>query len=287
MRFQAFAHRSVQGFPRLPLWLGALVALLLYALAVWHLAPLPRPEQEDVLRVRLPLLLQVFQAGGDRYLAADLNVIRSATVGGSVTDGETYRIQAAIQLDAARLNPRHEDNYYIAAAIVPWQGYVAEAQDILRLASDARPWDMMPPFFYAFNAAYFEHAYDEAGQWAEKAAQRVGEPNATALRTMAAKWYERGDDPDQAIEMIERIKQLNLDAKVLPLLDARIQRLQGLKVLREAAARFQARYGHSPTRLQDLLDAGLLPALPPDPLRIGYVLDAQGVPQLALSRNGQ
>lgn len=272
---------------RIPLGLVAVLAFALYVASVLHLSPLPRPQQEDVLRVRLPVLLQVLQAGGDRYLAADLNVIRSATVGGGVTDAETYRIQAAIQLDAARLNPRHEDNYYIAAAIVPWLGYVDEAQEILRRASDSRPWDMMPPFFYAFNAAYFRQEYDEAGQWAEKAALRVGEPNATALRTMAAKWYERGNDPAQAIEMIERIKQMNLDPKVLPLLNARIARLEGLQVLRQAATQFHQQTGHPPAQLQDLLQAGLLPALPQDPLEIGYVLDAQGVPQLAMPGTGQ
>lgn len=271
----------------IPLGLVAVLAFALYVASVLHLSPLPRPQQEDVLRVRLPVLLQVLQAGGDRYLAADLNVIRSATVGGGVTDAETYRIQAAIQLDAARLNPRHEDNYYIAAAIVPWLGYVDEAQKILRRASDSRPWDMMPPFFYAFNAAYFRQEYDEAGQWAEKAALRVGEPNATALRTMAAKWYERGNDPTQAIEMIERIKQMNLDPKVLPLLDARIARLEGLQVLRQAATQFHQQTGQPPAQLQDLLQAGLLPALPQDPLEIGYMLDAQGVPQLAMPGTGQ
>lgn len=274
-------------FTRLPLWLAALLAVGLYAASVAQLSPLPRPQQPDVLRVRLPLLLQVLQAGGDRYLAADLNVIRSATVGGGVTDSETYRIQAAIQRDAARLNPLHEDNYYIAAAIVPWQGYVAEAQEILRLASNARSWDMMPPFFYAFNAAYFEHEYEKAGQWAEQAAQRAGGSNATALRAMAAKWYERGDDPQQAIEMIERIKLLSQDAKVLPLLDARIQRLRGLKTLRAAAQAYRQQTGKPAMQLQDLVDAGVLADIPADPLKIGYLIDGAGTPQLATTRNTQ
>ena len=99
------------------------LAVLVYAMAVWHLEQLPRPQAADGLRVRMPVLLQVLQAGGDRHLAADLAVIRSITVDTAVKDSETLRVQAALAEDASLMNPRHEDNYYMAAAMLPWQSH--------------------------------------------------------------------------------------------------------------------------------------------------------------------
>lgn len=268
-------------------WMLALVtlAVLLYALSVRQLDGMPRPQAAEGLKVRVPVLLQVLQAGGDRYLAADLAVIRSITVGAEVTDSETLRVQAALAEDVSLLNPRHEDNYYMAAAMLPWQGHVDAGQTALLRAADSRPWDMWPAFFYAFNASYFRHEYALAAEWAEKAAGRTGEPNASALRSMAAKWHERGDDPQQGIEMIERIKTITHSPRSLALMDARIARLRGLQTLREAAQAFAAAKGHPPAQLDDLVRAGLLSELPQDPLNIGYTLDAEGIPQLTRKEN--
>ncbi|RRD67865.1 hypothetical protein EII19_03575 [Comamonadaceae bacterium OH2310_COT-174] len=262
------------------------LALAVYVLTVWRLSDLPRPKVNEGLRVRVPVLLQVLQAGGDRYLAADLAVIRNITVGTEVNDSETLRIQAVLAEDVALMNPRHEDNYYMAAALLPWQGYVQEGQAVLRRAAQTRVWDMWPAFFYAFNTSYFERDYAQAAQWAERAALRTGEPNASALRAMAAKWLERGDDPAQGIEMIERLKTITSDERSLRLMDARIERLRGLQALRQAASAYRQRHGMPPARLEQLLGEGLLTALPRDPLGMGYELDTQGMPQLAGAAHG-
>lgn len=268
-------------------WTLAFVALavLVYALTVRHLSDLPRQQVAEGLRVRVPVLLQVMQAGGDRYLAADLAVIRSITVGTEITDSETLRVQAALAEDASLMNPRHEDNYYMAAALLPWQGYVEPGQMVLKRAADARTWDMWPAFFYAFNASYFERKHVEAAQWAELAALRTGEPNASALRTMAAKWVEREGDPAQGIEMIERLKTITHDPRSLRLMDARIERLRGLQVLQRAAQAYHAQQKKPLSNLEQLIEAGVLKALPRDPLGMGYQLDANGVPQLMTKEN--
>lgn len=271
-----------------PLTLAAIIlSVLLYAAAVWRVSALRRAQAPEGLRVRMPVLLQVLQAGGDRYLGADLAVIRIITVDARVNDNETLHVQAALAEDASLMNPRHTDNYYMAAALLPWQGYVRESQNVLKRATDTRGWDMWPPFFYGFNAGYFEHDYANAAYWAEQAALRTGEPNASAMRGMAAKWLERGDDPAQGIEMIERLKKITYDFNALRLMNARITRLQGLQNLRAAADAWRAQHHSAPASLSQLVDAGLLPALPQDPLGIGYELDKNGVPQLVVARGGQ
>lgn len=243
----------------------------------------PRVAEESQLSVRMPLVLQLAYAGGDPYLAANLNVFRSKMVDVATQERETYRVQAALQRDAAHFNPRHEDNYYLAAALLPWNGFVAESQDILRLAAESRPWDWIPPFYYAFGSWYFERAPLRAGEWAEVAAQRSNEVNAVALRAMAARWYEGGEDPDLARRLIEAMLAETQDASLRLQLQVRLMRLEGLMALRVAHADFLARHGRAPVVLEDLIGYGGLQAVPADPLRMGYLLDERGVPALAVT----
>ena len=128
----------------------------------------------------------------------------TALVDVAVTEQETYRIQGQLQADAARFNPLHEDNYYIAAAILPWNGQVEAGQEVLLKAAQSRTWDMWPAFYYAFNAMYFERDMIKAGQWAEIAAQRHP-GNAPALRSMAAAWYERQNDSAVALDVLRHL----------------------------------------------------------------------------------
>lgn len=259
----------------------AALAWALFAGTGHELRDTSRLETEsELLRVRLPLVVQLAYSGGDPYLAANTNVFRSLMVAATVTERETYRVQGQLQVDAARLNPWHEDNYYVGAAILPWNGQVEAAQYILLNAARARTWDMWPAFYYAFDAMYFEHDVAKAGHWAEVAATRHPK-NAPALRAMAAAWYERGDDPKVAMRVLEGMFDDSRDENFRALLAARIVRLQGLLALREAAAAYRARHGTPPERIDQLPGHGGLQAVPNDPLRLGYRLDADGQPQLS------
>jgi len=260
----------------------ALLAWLVFWQAGLQLQDRPRPDEASTLRVRLPAPVQLAYAGGDPYLAANLNVFRSMMVGGSVTETETYRVQAQLQLDAALFNPRHEDNYYIAAAILPWNGYVAPSQRILQIAAENREWDWMPAFFFAFGSWYFEHSMVEAGKWADVAAARSTPTNARALRAMAGRWYEQGDDPRLARGLIIAMQEQTRDQDLKLQLQLRVDRLDGLVKLRDAHKAFVAQRGRSAESLQQLIGYGALENLPTDPAGLGYRLDSDGRPVLRL-----
>ncbi|WP_068635614.1 hypothetical protein [Thauera butanivorans] len=257
-----------------------LLGWVLFSWANLQLRSHPRFDQEDLLRVRLPQLVQLSYSVGDPWLAANLNVFRSLMVDVRVREAETYRVQGQLQMDAAFFNPLHEDNYYLAAAMLPWNGQVEAGQDVLLRASNARQWDMWPAFYYAFNAMYFERDMAKAGQWAEIAATR-NPRNAPALRAMASAWYERGDDPRVAMEILEKMFEDSRDENFRALLSARYRRLQGLLALREAVADYRRRNGSAPRQIEQLIGHGTLQALPDDPLGAGYALDADGQAQLA------
>ncbi len=259
-------------------WIAVAVATVVYLASVAVVDRLPRPDKKELLRVAIPAPLQVLLAGGDRYLAANIAVFRALIAGTGQLDEETYNTLARVQMDAARLNPAHEDNYYIAQAILPWHGHVEADVVIQRAATGSRVWDAMPPFFLGFDQFYFLRNPVEGARSIELAARRSPPENRGYFTALAARWSEKGDDPRVAINMIRAMAENTRDREIKSHLEARIERLQGLALLQDAAHKFRAQHGRPPVRLDELVGPGLLVALPVDPLGQGFTLDASGVP---------
>ena len=255
-----------------------LIFTALYALTVSQVRQLPAVHQQDYMRVAVPPPVQVLLTGGDRFLAANIATLRAIMVGTDKLDPDTIHVLAQVQADAAQMNPAQLDNYYLAAAILPWYGEVEPTQYILQRATDARPKDILPPFFMGFNRQYFLNDYVGAGHALDIAAQRADGPNRMALQRIAAQWYEKGDDPNIAIQTLTSMKNGVRDANFKQYLDLRIARVQGLQELRLAAAHYQHDLGHPPKTLQDLADTRYIYALPKDPIGLGYTLDDKGRP---------
>lgn len=230
----------------------------------------PRPAVTETLRVRMPVPLQLTAALGDRYLAANINTFRATVMGTQRFDAATYAVLAGIQQDAALFNPAHEDNYYLASAVLPWEGQVEGAQRVLKAATDARPTDPYPPFYYGFNAQYFLGDYVGAARAAEIAASRVPGQARVDLLNIAAKWYERVDDPQMAEKTIAVLMNTSHDPALRQRLQARIQRVRQLALLRDAARSYQQQVGRPPASLDELMQRGVLKAIPVDPLGEGF-----------------
>lgn len=268
-------------------WRGLAVAfggLLIYVWVMGPLKALPRPQQADSLRVVMPGTIEVLLAGGDRYLAANIGVFRAMMVGGHVKDELSYSVQAKIQTQVAVLNPRQEDNSYIASAMLPWWGQVDAAQFILARATASRYWDFMPPFFQGFNEYYFNKDYQAAAELVELSAGRTEGLNRESFKAIAAKWYSLGDDPRAAIGIISALMQASSDPRMQRLLQARIDRLKALLVLRQAAERYRLEQGASLADLPQLLQRGYLEAIPEDPFQYGFQVDEKGQVQLRSKR---
>lgn len=253
-------------------------ALLLYVAGVSAVRKAPLVMGPETMEVALPPELQVFLAMGDRYLAANIEVFRALVLTINEKDQTSLRVLSEVQKGASTLNPAHEDNYYVAQAILPWYGLVEPTQYIESRAMDSRPWDFLPGFFYAFNRYYFEHDPSGGAQILFRAADRLEKKE--GVLEMAARWQERGEDPQLAINMIRAMQESSHNQKLRSSLQARIDRLQGLIALREATAGFVGRNGRAPASLDELVSSGELQRLPEDPLGIGYGLDDNGQPVL-------
>lgn len=265
-------------------WLPTGIAVLTFMFANAQLFRHPRTFADQEVMVVLPRFAQTWLAGGDRYLAANIAFIRALGNPASHDTHDHYAAQAVIQLDAARLNPRHEDNYYVAAAMLSWSGHVAVAEEILERASEARPRDMLPPFFLAFDYYYFDQNPELGARWMYQAAGRADEQNRYSLSRIAARWAERGKDADEALRIVRMMRSQARGGALKRYLDARILRLEGLVALQNAVRRYKQEKARPLERLDQLIAGGFMVDIPQDPLGAGYVLDDEGVPRIAQSQ---
>lgn len=254
-------------------------AVAIYALSVQALSHHHRLERGPELFIRLPLAAQVLLAGGDRHLAANMLGIRVLVADTFRMKPEEFQIQARLQRDISWLNPAHQDNYYIAAAILSEPELVSAAQYVLRRAADARPHDWSPLFYYGFNLYHF--AQDPA---AGAAALLEGVPRTMdlreqyALQSLAAKWIERGYNTGDAARLVSGMADSAAPGAFRRYLRMRADRLLQLDRLRTLAREYRTIIGRPLATIEDLVAAKLIDKVPIDPLGMGYTVDSRGEP---------
>ena len=263
----------------LPLVVLGILSALVYGYAAQRLAEGPRASAKPELLIALPRFAQVLMAGGDRYLAANLAGFRVLVADTGRMGADDYAVQAKLQRDIAWFNPAHEDNYYIAAAILPWNDQVDAAEYVLRKASDARIFDWYPLFQYGFLSYHFRKDPATGAQWLLKGVPRVkNQQDEWALQNLAAAWIEKGYDTANAAGMVSAMADDSPQGAFRNYLKVRAQRLRDLAKLQDAAKRFRERFGKGLEKLEDLVSSGLIAEIPADPLGFGYGLDASGSP---------
>ncbi len=255
------------------------IGIFVFATAVPRLRIAMRVDASPEIQVALPLFGQVVLSGGDRYLAANLGAIRALVTETAKMQSDQYKILAKVQLAVSWLNPAHEDNYYVAAAILPWYGQVDAAQTILRRASLARADDYQPAFFYAFNLMHFKHDAKGASEWLRRSASQLrDEDERITMENFAASWLDRADDLGLAIAVVDAMAKQAKRKDFRTYLEQRVGRLRDLRRLRNLADAYHERTGQRPGSIEDLVRSGFLDAIPVDPFGIGYVVDEAGIP---------
>lgn len=259
----------------------ALVGLSGFTMAVPALFARSRPPVSPEMEVAMPRIVQVLMAAGDRFLAANLATFRALVVSTETMTAENYRILGIVQSDAAWLNPAQEDNYYIAAAILPWAGEVAATQYILRQATDARPFDSGPPFFYAFNELHFLKNPAEGARWLLIAARHSKDQmEQIQLQQTAALWVSKGEDKEFAIRLHRAMAKETRYKAFAQFLEKRAVRLENLLLIDRAIERYRELAGRPPSKLQQLVDEAILPAIPADPFGVSYTIGSKGKAQV-------
>jgi hypothetical protein len=259
------------------LWLVAILAATAFVAMNQRLKLAPRQIVSVEMQVALPLFVQVAMAGGDRFLAANISAIRALWVDNFKMQREEFAILAKVQEDVSWLNRGHEDNYYIATAILPWNDEVDAAQRILARATLARRFDYQPAFYYAFNLLHFKGDAVGASAWMREAAEHLPEgQDRLQLQNLAAIWLDRAGDLDLAIRVVDAMAKQSNRSDFRRYLEQRVIRLTMLRELRTAAATYRQRFGRPATTLQDLVTSGIVAEIPKAPFGFGFDIDKQG-----------
>lgn len=267
--------------PALRPLLWALPLLALYLLATARLDRLPRAQDPRELDAVLPLSAQMAMAAGDRYLAGNLATIRALMANPERMTPDQMALLARVHEDAAFLHPANEDNYYVAANILPWNGHFDAGQRILRRAYEARRFDWLPGFYYGFDLWFFRRDAIAGAKWLNLAATRASDENdRLLLETMAVRWMEQGYETNSALRLLRGIAAQARHGKLRQYYETRIRRLEDLQRLEQAAAEYRRRSGQPLRELGELVTAGLIAALPVDPFGFGFVVDRDGQPLL-------
>ncbi len=256
---------------------AALVLACMFIASSERLKSAPRQSVSVEMQVALPLFVQVFMALGDRYLAANIAAIRALVASPERMQPEEFKILGKVQEDVSWLNPAHEDNYYIAFAILSQYGEIDAAQTILARASGVRFYDYQPSFFYAFNQWYYKHDAVGAAAWLREAALKLPDPDQRlTMQNMAARWMDKAQDTELAIRVVEAMAREAKRRDFREYLEMRVSRLRQLHQLRLAAATYRERFGKPLTSLKELVANGILPMLPKDPFGFGFDFDDRG-----------
>ena len=263
---------------------GALFLAL--ALVFWastrHAFTLKAPEQNNEMKYVLPPVAQLMMSGGDHHLAANLASIRALVSNTMEMTPDQFAVQAQVQRDAALFNPRNEDNLHIAAAMLPWNGQLEAARDIIARATAARTMDPYPAFHYAFLYYYFDKDPAEGAHWLRVASDRAtSEEDRLVFQEMAAAWYARSADLQSSVQYIRAMSRQSQYPAFRAYLEKRARRLEILRDLRAAARRHAESTGRMAANFDDMVNSGALAELPADPFKIGYRIDPQGLVRFA------
>ncbi len=261
---------------------AALLSFAVFLAFVPRLQKRPRLAASTEMQVAIPRSVQVAMALGDRYLAANLAGFRVLTASTESMTPDGFRIMGIVQSDIAWLNPAHEDNYYLAAAILPWNGEVDAAQVVLRRASDARPFDWQPAFYYGFNEMHFRHDFVEGAKWLDVAAKHTNDDaEQIQLQQLAARWVSKGENLSFAVALHRNMAKSTHNRAFALFLEKRAVRLENLIALDNAVALCHSKYGVLATTIQALVDSGCITEMPVDPFGVEYGIDSVGNPVLA------
>lgn len=234
------------------------------------------PASKDALAssVVIPAEIQPLMYFGDRYLAANIEATRVLGTGGPA-EGIHQDYFDRLHQTVAKLNGCHEDNFYVANALLPWAGSVDAAIQVMSAAMKCRYWDELPPFFLGYTQFFFKRDPVKGSALLNEAAKRATK-NQSGFAAMAiAMQASTQPDTRTAVRFLKAEFQAAKDEKLKSMLSRRVQRLEGLVRLQDAQMEFERKMGRRLLTPTDLIARGFLPEFPVDPTGIGYEFDTE------------
>lgn len=175
------------------------------------------------------------------------------------------------------LDPGHGYAYQVAGTILSSVDRVGESNQILEKGIRNVPDRYILPFLRAFNAFYYDDDFALAGRWVEVAAKTPGAP--AHLRNDVLAFYVKGRQSDAAIAFLQHMSTQASDDESRKAIGEQLKQAyleRDALALEDAAQKYLENNGSPPVLLEQLVAAGLINGIPPDPFGGVYVLSADG-----------
>jgi len=253
------------------------------SIALLATAP-PKPATRDGTPVlpRPELLRAVFSSV--LPLAADYWWIQTIQAVGRAFTGAEYREAYYYGDLATDLDPDFETVYDFVAVGVPhhetrerWVN-VDESNAILAKGSRRFPGNWRYKFLAGYNTGFLQRRYQEAGELFAEAG-KLGAP--ASASSLATRFLVKGSELEGASRLAETLEETAPDAETRAFWQKRRKQIELEGILRsldEAVARYRQQAGRQPENVHSLVAAGLISAVPEDPLGGTIQLNPDGEP---------
>lgn len=269
--------------PLLKLRLVFISLLVMYVLLV---VPLSRQMQDRPDQVKLGYLPKAevlkLVVGEHASLLAQHAVVKVLFYFGTIIQSEKNRLEHKPEYfnmfqtlqNAVKLDPYNQDAYYFTQATFTWElQRIKEVNNLLDFGMRYRTWDPQLPFYAGFNAAFFLKDYDRAAAYMKKAAELSHDPLYTNL---TARYFYEAGDTEMGIRFLSAMEAGAQDERVKKLYQVRKDALITTSELTKAAEKFKLLHGRQPTAVRELVDSGIIGAMPRDPYGGTFYFDGNG-----------
>lgn len=263
---------------------GALVttAALLSAILTMADGALSEPshtaeDSEALIYVPPARFLKVVALGYERALA-DVLWFRTISYFGHHYWGDRVYPWLAYMCDVVTdLDPRAEAVYSFGGVILPWEAdRIDDGIALLEKGVRNIPESWQLSYMLGFSYYFFKDDLAAASRALQSAARLPGAPG--YIGAFAALVSAAHQGPHSAVEFLTAIDRERASDEVHGILRERIRELTlsaDTDALEAAVHLFGARFQRLPADLSELVSAGLIDAVPPEPFGGRYVLDPQ------------
>jgi len=240
-----------------------------------------RPVEVKLGYLPHPQILKV-ASGEHRSTVSEITVLRVLFYFGTII--QKYQDNVIIRPEylnmfktlqgAIHLDPYNMDAYYFAQGSFTWDlGRIEEVNHLLKIGLENRTWDPWIPFYLGFNYAYFLKDYEQAAGYMQRAAELSGNPLFT---TLASRYFYESEQTAFGLAFLESMVENAKNPAMKKHYEMRRDALHAVLVIEQALKRYIEQEGIGIDELQQLLDTGVLEALPIDPYGGTFYLDDHG-----------
>jgi hypothetical protein len=205
---------------------------------------------------------------GYRQAAGDLIWLRAVQHLGEMRQTEQGYRWAYHAIDVVTdLDPQFWFAYLAGGTVLSvWGGMVSEGLDLLIKGMRHNPEVWQLPFYAGYD--YFYEMCDSASgaQYLKIAASLPGAPS--YLPKLVARLSVEAGDHAAAVEFLEEFIQRTQDERLREALTVRLKEVifeREVSILEDAVKRFARDHGRYPSRIEDLLNAGIIARVPTEP----------------------